>query len=224
MNVELLVVPFDTGVRGWRMGAGPEHLMRAGLEDRLRSAGRSVTSSVIVPARDGGAEIATAFELMANLATAVRGAIDAGRFPLVLAGNCNTASGTLLLGVRDVDPLEGELLRDSAVRVLSPAAIRAGDLDTALRRLRTEVDAAYVHCDLDVLDPAVGHANPFAVAGGLTVEELEGALRAIGAAVPVKAAALTAYAPESDPDGRIREAAFRVTDVLLDVAADPTGC
>ena len=82
MNVELLVVPFDTGVRGWRMGAGPEHLLRAGLEDRLRSAGRSVTSSVIVPARDGGAEIATAFELMANLATAVRGAIEAGRFPL----------------------------------------------------------------------------------------------------------------------------------------------
>jgi len=41
------------------------------------------------------AEIRTAFELMTALAGAVRAARAAGRFPLVLAGNCNTAVGTL---------------------------------------------------------------------------------------------------------------------------------
>ncbi|HEV7838104.1 MAG TPA: arginase family protein, partial [Gemmatimonadaceae bacterium] len=41
------------------------------------------------------AEIQTSFDLMRMLSTAVREARAAGRFPIVLAGNCNTALGTL---------------------------------------------------------------------------------------------------------------------------------
>ncbi len=78
------------------MGAGPEHLVASGLIPHLVKCGHAVEASTLVPA--GGAEpaeIATAFELMRVVATRVRQAIDNGRFPLVLSGNCNTAAGTL---------------------------------------------------------------------------------------------------------------------------------
>src|SRR4029077_20979784 len=41
------------------------------------------------------AEIQTSFELMRMLSGAVRDAVESGRLPIVLAGNCSTAVGTL---------------------------------------------------------------------------------------------------------------------------------
>lgn len=277
MDVDLLLVPYDTALRGWRMGAGPERLAAAGLIPRLEALGHTVASSVVEPERDDPAEIRTAFELMRAVARRVRAAVAGGRFPLVLSGNCSTASGTLagltpasravfwfdahadcntpdttstgfldgtslatamgwcwqemagtvpgfepvaddrvfLLATRDVDPPERELLARSAVRVLLPEAVRHESLTRELAPLRPHVDAAYIHCDLDVLDPSEGRANPFAVAGGLTVAELESTLREIGRNVPVKAAAVTAYGPDYDTDGRIAQAALRIIEALL---------
>ena len=281
MDVDLLLVPYDTALRGWRMGAGPERLVAAGLVSRLEALGHTVALSVITPERADPAEIRTAFELMRAVARRVRAAVDGGRFPLVLSGNCNTAPGTLagltpasravfwfdahadcntpdttttgfldgtslaaamgwcwremtgtipgfepvadhnvfLLGTRDVDPLERDLLARSAVRVIPPESLRQDDLTRELAPLRPHVDAAYIHCDLDVLDPAEGQANPFPAAGGLTVAELEATLREIGRSVPVRAAAVTAYAPEYDTDGRIEQAALRIIESLVKVAA-----
>ncbi len=48
--------------------------------------------------------------------------------------------------------------------------------------------------------------------------EIESAVREIGRSVPVKAAAVTAYAPEYDTDGRIAQAALRIIETLLAVA------
>lgn len=97
MDIQLLLVPYDSGQRGWRCGAGPEHLVRAGLPAHLQRQGHIVTAIHIIeddPAYRP-AEIRTAFELARRLATAVRSARTAGHFPLVLSGNCNTAVGTL---------------------------------------------------------------------------------------------------------------------------------
>ena len=97
MDIQLLLVPYDSGQRAWRCGAGPEHLVRAGLPAHLQRQGHIVTAIHIIeddPAYPP-AEIRTAFELARRLATAVRSARTAGHFPLVLSGNCNTAVGTL---------------------------------------------------------------------------------------------------------------------------------
>ncbi len=280
--VQLLLVPYDSGRRDWRMGAGPERLISAGLVPRLNALGHAVECSVVVPESDAPlAEIATAFELMRLLAVRVRTSLAAGRFPLVLSGNCNTASGTLagltplsravfwfdahadlntpettrsgfldgmalatalgwcwrqmtdavpgfeavpetavlLLGARDFDPPETERLSRSAVRVLPPKPLRVSRLAHELRSLRPTVEAGYVHCDLDVLDPSHGQANPFPVPSGLSVTEVEGAVAAIGQAIPIRAAALAAYAPEYDVDGRVAEAAIRIAQSILAAAA-----
>jgi arginase len=96
MDIQLLAVPYDSGNRGVRMGAGPERLLDAGLERALRENGHSVRTSIAELAPGAwNAEIQTSFELMRMLSIAVRDARESGRFPIVLAGNCNTAAGTL---------------------------------------------------------------------------------------------------------------------------------
>jgi arginase len=97
MNVHLLLVPYDTARRGWRSGAGPEHLLRAGLTNHLQSNGHFVADIQVIEddSAQAPAEIRTAFALARRLAAAVRAARAAGRFPLVLSGNCNSAIGTL---------------------------------------------------------------------------------------------------------------------------------
>jgi arginase len=276
MKVKLLLAPYDTARRGWRMGAGPEHLMSRGLAERLAAGGHRVSAATL-DADDGQepAEVRTAFVLMHRLAVGVREALAAGEFPLVLAGNCSSAVGTLaglgagrravfwfdahgdfntpettttgfldgmalaiatggcwrelaatvpgfapiaeervlLLGARELDPLEASRLAASALQVLPPPAL-ATSLAPALRRVATSADGAYLHCDLDVLDPQEGRANPFAVAGGLRLDALVEAIAAIGRAAPVRAAAITAYAPELDRDGRVCRAAFALAEAL----------
>ena len=78
------------------MGAGPETLLRSGLQERLRGDGHRVHVKIAeLPDDSWHAEIQTSFELMRMLARAVGEARDANRLPIVLAGNCNTAVGTL---------------------------------------------------------------------------------------------------------------------------------
>ena len=96
MEIQLLAVPYDSGNRGARMGAGPEALLDAGLAESLRQDGHRVHVMMAeLPRGAWHAEIQTSFELMRMLSVAVREARDANRLPVVLAGNCNTAVGTL---------------------------------------------------------------------------------------------------------------------------------
>lgn len=97
MDIQLLLVPYDTARRGSGSGAGPEHLLQAGLTEYLQDRGHSIRNVQLVEAdpEQSPAEIATAFELMRGVSTAVRAARAAGHFPVVLSGNCNSAVGTL---------------------------------------------------------------------------------------------------------------------------------
>jgi len=96
MDVQLLAVPYDSGNHRARMGAGPEALLEAGLERALQEKGHRVHTKVAeLPDGSWHAEIQTSFELMRMVSSAVREARESGRLPIVLAGNCNTAVGTL---------------------------------------------------------------------------------------------------------------------------------
>jgi len=96
MNLQLLLVPYDSGRRGVRMGAGPEHLCASGLQTFLADHGHTVFLEVVEPPpANWRASISTSFELMRALATRVRAARALDRFPLVLSGNCNAAVGVV---------------------------------------------------------------------------------------------------------------------------------
>jgi arginase len=89
--VQVLSVPYDSGRRDVRMGRGPAALLAAlppGHATEVIEAGDSFPT-----------EAGTAFTLAARLAERVRAAVAAGRFPLVLSGNCLPAAVGTLAGL-----------------------------------------------------------------------------------------------------------------------------
>jgi arginase len=95
MNLQIIQVPYDSAQRGARMGRGPLHLVERGAAAALQEEGHDVQVECVEAGDGFRAEIATAFELHGRIANRVRAAVEGGRFPLVLSGNCNSCLGTL---------------------------------------------------------------------------------------------------------------------------------
>ena len=94
-DIRVILAPYDSGHRGIRMGRGPEHLLGNGLQGYLRSNGREVKTVMVELDSAPPFEVAAAFDLDRLVAEEARAATEAGEFPLVLSGNCNTAVGTI---------------------------------------------------------------------------------------------------------------------------------
>lgn len=84
-NVRLIQVPYHLGREHIVLGAGPALLAQA------------IGGESIVVERSGPFynEVAASFDVYRGLAETVRETLEAGRSPLVLAGNCSSALGTL---------------------------------------------------------------------------------------------------------------------------------
>jgi arginase len=128
----------------------------------------------------------------------------------------------LMVGVRDLEPYQRARLDGSRVRALYGDVIRSAPIEDvlvpALDDLRDRTPAIYLHVDLDVLDPSEGRANEYAAPGGLSVDELERALRLVGSRFDIEAAALTAYDPACDPGAGIAKAALTVARIIRELA------
>jgi arginase len=95
-QLRLISWPFHNGLPGISMGAGAARLASdPGLPRSLEGAGWRVAEEEIEPAEAADAEIARVMELVRRLAARVASAVEADAFPLVLAGNCNSALGTV---------------------------------------------------------------------------------------------------------------------------------
>src|SRR5262245_29752454 len=92
MDVQCILVPYDSGLRETRMGRGPEKLLE-GLGS-LPELGVVEVERIEIAAKFP-AETSGTFALAGLLAERVRQAVTLGRFPLVLSGNCFSAVGVL---------------------------------------------------------------------------------------------------------------------------------
>lgn len=78
--MRFFTLPYDSGHRGLRMGAGPLHLVqRLGVE-----------AEEMVPASEWRSEIKTSFELYRALAARLA---ESDEFPVILSGHCGAAIG-----------------------------------------------------------------------------------------------------------------------------------
>jgi arginase len=118
----------------------------------------------------------------------------------------------VLVGARDVEPDEADLLQRVGVRRVS----RAEDLAPALAPLQAQaqIDGVYLHLDLDVLDPQDATANEWAPPGGLRVASIERALAEVRKMLPIKALGVASYSPETDRDGRALQAALTMIEAV----------
>ena len=95
MSIQLIQVPYDSGHRGIRLGKGPLQFVDQGMARILRRRGHSVEVECLEVETDLMNPIKTAFDVNRLLARQVKVAIESGKFPLVLAGNCNNCVGTI---------------------------------------------------------------------------------------------------------------------------------
>jgi arginase len=90
---------------------------------------------------------------------------------------------------------------------MAPRAVDEDQFDSALRQLGQRTERVYLHIDLDALDEREGRANEYAAANGPSLSRLRDCVGETMRRFNVLAAALTAYDPAYDPDGRVRNAA-----------------
>ena len=95
-SIALIGWPYDLGYRGVGMGLGAQLLFDdQDLRDALAVHAAHVSVETVDPVDERTGELARIFELDRRLATAVAMQREAGRFPLVLAGNCISCVGTV---------------------------------------------------------------------------------------------------------------------------------
>jgi arginase len=121
-------------------------------------------------------------------------------------------------GLRDVDPLEQELLDRSDCEFLSVDDIRAASdaVETQMKRLTRLTDVIYVHVDMDVLDPAEVSGFYLPAPLGPKSQELADCLRRIFK-WPKAAALGIASSPfgERDTEGHALRAAHRLIEAAV---------
>ncbi|NIM49736.1 MAG: hypothetical protein GTO22_10915 [Gemmatimonadales bacterium] len=124
----------------------------------------------------------------------------------------------VMAAVRDLDPLERELLDASAVQLLSVDDIRtmSDQIHVQMLRLSELTDVIYVHVDMDVLDPDEVAGHPLTVQDGPSSAELAAAITAMFAYEKVAALGVASTpANERDPDGKSLQAAYRLIEAAV---------
>lgn len=106
-------------------------------------------------------------------------------------------SRTIHIGSRDYSPGEREALLADGIR-MTP------DFDGI------DADRVLVHVDLDVIDPRFGRANPFAVGGGLSPDDVVGVIDAARERFTIAGLVLASYDPSCDPGGTIAAIGARI--------------
>ena len=101
----------------------------------------------------------------------------------------------IMIGSRDVDPLEQVLIDESHITTVSIREMlgQSPRMHDALDRLSRQVDAIYLHIDLDILDASEIPGSFFEVAGGPSAAELVEPLRSLMRNPKVKALGIASF-------------------------------
>jgi len=132
MHIHTILVPYDSGHRGARMGRGPLHFGEHGVSHRLRTGGHQVSEATIDVSAAFPTEVGTSFAVYRSLSEQVRAVVAGGGFPMILAGNCGSSLGTVS-GVRAASPNDhsaiGVIWLDAHADFNTPETTTSGFLD-----------------------------------------------------------------------------------------------
>ena len=121
----------------------------------------------------------------------------------------------VMAGLRDVDPLEQELLDRSQCEYLSVEDIRnlSANINHQMERLSRLTEIIYVHIDMDVLDPSEVSGHPLTAPEGPTSHELAAALEVMFQHKKAGAIGIASMPfGERDKDGLSLQAAYRLIE------------
>jgi len=119
----------------------------------------------------------------------------------------------IMMGLRDVDPLEQELIHNSFITAFSTEKLIEKNkmIKESLHQLSNRVEMIYVHIDLDVLDASCIPGHDFEVPKGLTPSQLSESLKFIMKSEKVKALGIASF-----PTAKYgREKSMESTKILI---------
>jgi arginase len=119
----------------------------------------------------------------------------------------------VLAGVRDLEPYQRQRLEASEVATV-PGSIDPKRFEQAIADLASKTSPVYLHVDLDSLDASEARANEYASPGGPSRDRLLECIRVVCERTTVSAAAISAYDPTLDGDGRTLRAARDVARAI----------
>jgi arginase len=126
----------------------------------------------------------------------------------------------VLIGARDLDPAEAASLDRSRIRRVSAASLEP-ELGAEIGIVSQTCVGAYLHLDLDVVDPSEGRMNGYATPRGLSRKSAAWAIQEIARNFFIYGAALTAFDPAADPNGRALETAIALGLAVIASAPAP---
>ena len=122
-----------------------------------------------------------------------------------------------MVGVRDTDPLEQEIIDRSDVEHITVEQIRrlSPAIELEIERLATLTDLVYVHVDIDALDPEEVPGHGLTVPDGPTSLELANALEIMFEHPKAVAFGVASYPVDRDPDGRSLRAVYNLVEGVV---------
>jgi arginase len=124
------------------------------------------------------------------------------------------AGSILHVGGRDFYVEEKTLFEESGGTIVGAETITqsgiAEALNLPLRTLRMRGPRIYLHFDLDVLDPTRASANEFAAPGGITVSQVQEAIKMIGERFTICACGVASYDPRYDREDEVLTAGITI--------------
>jgi len=121
----------------------------------------------------------------------------------------------VMAGLRDVDPLEQELLDRSQCEFIPVDDIRtlSSNINLQMERLSRLTEIIYVHIDMDVLDPGEVSGHPLTAPEGPTSQELAAALEMMFRHEKAKAIGIASMPfGERDRQGLSLQAVYRLIE------------
>jgi len=225
MDIHTILVPYDSGHRGARMGRGPLHFGEHGVSHRLRAGGHQVSEVTIDVPAAFPTEVGTSFAVYRSLSEQVRAVVAGGGFPMVLAGNCGSSLGTVS-GIRAASPNDhsandspiGVIWLDAHADFNTPETTTSGFLDGTVLAALTGQGWAALTASIPGFRP-VSDAHVVLV-GARDLDAEEERLLASSRVMRVEAARMQADGARAALDPALTELARRVSRVYLHIDLD----
>ncbi len=119
----------------------------------------------------------------------------------------------VLIGARDLDAPEEALMKTTQLTVLTPAQAQR-DLSSA-KKVLENVDAFYLHFDIDSLDLSEAPGVNYPAPNGLTSDEAIRIVRELRAMKPMISMSLTAIDPTKDASGKTVRTGLKILEGVL---------
>jgi len=225
MDIHTILVPYDSGHRGARMGRGPLHFGEHGTSRRLRAGGHQVSETTLDVPTAFPTEVGTSFAVYRSLSEQVRAVVAGGSFPIVLAGNCGSSLGTVS-GVRAASPNDhsaddspiGVIWLDAHADFNTPETTTSGFLDGTVLAALTGRGWGALTASIPGFRP-VPDAHVVLV-GARDLDAEEERLLASSRVMRVEAARMQADGARASLDPALSELARHVSRVYLHIDLD----